>query len=82
MSNDLVRQPNCAVQVNNWIIPTAVGSIAGFLSGMVTRSMLKNDADSTRHAFGYIVETTTFALVGGLVWAWMSRRPKGDFLDY
>ncbi len=74
--------PNCEVQVNNWVIPTAVGSVAGFIGGMAVRSLLKNDADATRHAFGYIAETTTFMLVGGFVWAWMARRPKGDFFDY
>ena len=82
MMRDALTKPNCEVQVNNWVIPTAVAGVAGFASGMFVRSLLKNDADSTRHAFGYIAETTTFMLVGGFVWAWMARRPKGDLLDY
>ena len=62
------------VNISDWIIPATIGSIAGFIAGTITRSVLDGHHDKTKDAAAYLVNSGVFLIVGGLTWVHRESR--------
>lgn len=62
------------VRLSDFLIPVSIGSVAGFVAGMITRAALDGEHDSAKDAASYIVNSGVFMIVGGLTWVIRQRR--------
>lgn len=56
------------VHIADWMIPATVGSVAGFIAGLLTRAIFDGHHDKTKDAAAYMVNSGVFLIVGGLTW--------------
>ncbi|MBV8722246.1 MAG: hypothetical protein JO277_08860 [Candidatus Eremiobacteraeota bacterium] len=66
-----------AVDIDDFVIPVGLGSVAGFLAGMGARALMNGDHDKTKEAFAHIAHAAAFWIVGGLAFVLRQRRPHG-----
>lgn len=65
---------NPHVSASDFIVPATVGSIAGFLAGLLTRAAMDGHHDKTKDAAAFMVNNGVFMIVGGLTWVvWQAR---------
>lgn len=64
------------VHLKDFLIPVSIGSVAGFVAGLITRAALDGEHDTAKDAASYLVNSGVFMAVGGLVWVIRQRRAR------
>lgn len=64
------------VHLSDFMVPATVGSIAGFIAGLLARAALDGEHDNTKDAAAYMVNSGVFLLVGGLTWVIRQSRQR------
>lgn len=64
------------VNLSDFMVPATVGSVAGFVAGLVARALMDGEHDTTKDAAAYIVNSGVFLLVGGLTWVVRQSRAR------
>ncbi len=63
-----------------FIVPVALGSIAGAGASMLVRKVVHREHDITQAAAAVVAHSVVFWLVGGTAWVLLSRKPNGFLL--
>jgi hypothetical protein len=64
------------VRLSDFMVPATVGSAAGFVAGLVVRTLMDGEHDTTKDAAAYIVNSGIFLLVGGLTYIVQQSRAR------
>ena len=64
------------VHLADFMVPVTIGSIAGFLAGLLTRHALDGEHDNAKDAAAYMVNSGVFMIVGGLTYVFRQRRAR------
>jgi len=77
MPRHLIAAPETACAVNIWdfALPVAFGSMAGFVAGIGARKLMDGERTATKDALAHVAHAAAFWLVGGLTFVLRQRRP-------
>jgi hypothetical protein len=64
------------VRLSDFMVPASIGSAAGFVAGILARTLMDGEHDTTKDAAAYIVNSAVFLLVGGLTWVVRQSRDQ------
>lgn len=64
------------VKATDFVIPATVGSVAGFLAGLITQKLMNGRRDAAKEAAAYLVNSGVFLIVGGLTWVELQMRKR------
>jgi hypothetical protein len=64
------------VEIDDFVIPVGLGSVAGFLAGMGARALMNGDHDKTKEAFAHVAHAAAFWIVGGLAFVFRQRQRR------
>ena len=70
----MTRLGNPHIKAADFVIPATVGSIAGFIAGLLTRVLMDGTHDKAKDAAAYMVNSGVFLIVGGVTWVTMQSR--------
>jgi hypothetical protein len=73
----LIAAPEAACAVNIWdfALPVALGSIAGLVAGMGARKLMDGEHSATKDAIAHVAHAVGFWMVGGITFVLRQRRP-------
>lgn len=67
---------SCEVEILDFAMPVAFGSVAGLLAGIGARKLMDgSNRDKTKDAMAHVINAATFTLVAGLTFVLRQRRP-------
>lgn len=77
MQRNLIAAPDaaCSVNIYDFVLPVALGSMAGFLAGISARKLMDGERTATKDALAHVAHAAGFWLVGGLTFVLRQRRP-------
>lgn len=73
--NRQLAAPTCDVDIWDFAIPVAFGSMAGFGAGLAARMLMDGERSRTKDAMAHVVHAATFWAVAGLTFVLRQRRP-------
>lgn len=62
------------VRLSDFMIPVSIGSVAGFIAGVLARKAMDGEHDATKDTAAAVVNAGVFMLVGGLMFVLRQRR--------
>lgn len=60
----------------DFLVPAALGTMAGVVAGVITRKLMDGTPDSTKDAASYLVNSGVFLIVGGLAFVFRKHQPR------
>ena len=64
----------CAVDIWDFAMPVAFGSLAGFAAGLAARHLMDGERSPTQDAAAHVIHAAVFWAVGGLTFVLRQRR--------
>lgn len=77
MPRNLIAAPEaaCAVNIYDFVLPIAFGSMAGFVAGIGARKLMDGERTATKDALAHVAHAATFWIVAGTMFVFRQRRP-------